>query len=521
MNVDINLEKINSCKVIAKEKKVKVVEGELIVSDIKPDILSLSTIDAEVYLTNKFIKDGSVSIDGALDICAIYISEDETASLKSLNNVFNFQDTIMIDGLNESSNVSVKLYRGTIEYKIINSRKIGVKVPITIETVATNSEESLVAKDIVDDRSIQTLKERYTLNTMLCCKEQEIQISENVTLDEGAVPIGEILKATMKIENPEYKVSYNKILVKADAIIKIIYIADSNTMSVEVFEKTLPIMGFVESEGINSDDEIKLEFDIKSFVIRPIYQDLKSMSFGVESEVRAYICTYQKNEIEILSDVYSPEMNLKCELEKIEINQNVISKNECVQIKQEVPVQDLENARILNVVATPAVTKNSVLDEKVMVEGALELDVLYFNQNTNTIEVKKLEVPIAQSIRVEKLKANMNPEIKIDVGNIACSKTSLNSVEVQVPLCVKVDVSKRECINGIKSVEVSDEKLAEISSLIIYYVKEGDSLWKIAKKYRTTVEDIMRYNDLTDDKIFPGDQLMIVKKTRCKAVELL
>lgn len=521
MNVDINLEKINSCKIIAREKKVKIVEGEMIVSDIKPDILSLSTIDAEVYLTSKNVKDGSLSIDGMVDVCAIYISEDETASLKSLNNVFEFQDNIMIEDLKETSNVRVKLSRGPIEYKIINSRKIGVKIPVTIEVVASNCEETFVAKDIVDDRNIQTLKETFALNTMACCKEQEIQLSENVTLDEGSVPIGEILKATMKIENPEYKISYNKILVKADAIIKIIYIADSNTMSVETFEKTLPIMGFIESEGMDSDDEIKLEFDIKSFVIRPIYQDLKSMSFGVEGEVRARICTYQKSEIEILADVYSPEVNLKCELEKIELNQNVINKSECTEIKQEVPVQDLENARILNITATPVIAKNSVLDEKIMIEGTLELDVLFFNRNTNTIEAKKVDVPVAQTIRVENLKANMKPEIKIEVGNITYAKTSLNSIEVQVPLCVKVEVSKKEYINGIKGVEISDEEFPEIPSLIIYYVKPGDSLWKIAKKYRTTVEDIMKYNDLKDDKIFPGDQLMIAKKTKCRAVELL
>jgi LysM repeat protein len=115
----------------------------------------------------------------------------------------------------------------------------------------------------------------------------------------------------------------------------------------------------------------------------------------------------------------------------------------------------------------------------------------------------------------------MNPEIKIEVGNITYQKTSLNSIEVQVPTCVKIEVSKKENINGIKGIEISNEELSEVPSLVIYYVKEGDSLWKIAKKYRTTVEDIMKYNDLKDDKIYTGDQLMIAKRSKCKAVELL
>ncbi len=521
MNVDINSEKINSCRVIAEEKSVRVIEGDLIVPDIKPDILSLSSVDAEVYLLNKAVKDGVLTVEGAVDVCAIYVSEDATASLKSLNNVFNFRESIMIDELTEDSIVTVKLRKGPIEYKIINGRKLNVKVPVTIHVVATNNNEVLVARDIVDDRNVQTLKEKYTLNMMGCCKSQDIEISENVTLDDGAAPIGEILKATMQIENPEYKISYNKILVKADALVKIIYTADTDNVSVETFEKTLPVMGFVESEGIAQDADIKLNFEVKSFVIRPIYQDLKSMSFGVESEVVARVCTYQKNEIEILSDVYNPDMCLKCNYEKIPLNQNIISQSSMVEIVQEVPVQDLENVRVLNVSALTNNVNKTVLNEKLALEGNLEIDVLYFNRSKNTIENKKIDVPIAQNIKVEDLKANMNPDVELVVGNVTYMKTGSGNIEVRVPILVNVEVNKCEYINGINTIEISEESIPEISSITLYYVKEGDSLWKIAKKYCTTVEDIMKYNDLKDDKIFPNDQLLIPKRVRTRAIELL
>lgn len=521
MNIEINSEKINSCRVIASEKKLKIIEGEIIVPDIKPDILSLSTIDAEVYLTKKNINEGSVDVEGVLDVCAIYVSDDETGSLKSLNNVFNFQDTLMIADVNLDSNVKVKLSKSAIEYKIINGRKIGIKVPITIDVVVSNNTETLVAKDVVDDRNIQTLKERHTINMMSCCKEQEVELNENVTLDDNKSPIGEILKATMKIEKPEYKISYNKILVKADAVIKIIYTADNDAMNVEIFEKTLPIMGFIESEGMNTDNDIKLEFDIKSFVIRPIYQDLKSMSFGVESEIIARICSYQKEEIELLVDVYNPETCLKCNFEKIELNQNIINKIECLELKQDLPVQDLENVRVLTISARPTVINKNVLDEKIVLDGSIELETLFFNRTTNTIESKKIDLPIVQTLRVEELKANMKPEIDVEIGNITYLKTGANSIEVRIPVCVRVEVSKSEYINGITSIESVEEELPNLPSLAIYYVKEGDSLWKIAKKYRTTVEDIMRYNELNDDKIYPGDQLLIPKRTKCKSIELL
>ena len=36
----------------------------------------------------------------------------------------------------------------------------------------------------------------------------------------------------------------------------------------------------------------------------------------------------------------------------------------------------------------------------------------------------------------------------------------------------------------------------DIYSMVIYFVKPGDTLWKIAKRYRSTVEDIARVNNI-------------------------
>lgn len=48
--------------------------------------------------------------------------------------------------------------------------------------------------------------------------------------------------------------------------------------------------------------------------------------------------------------------------------------------------------------------------------------------------------------------------------------------------------------------------------MIIYFVKPGDTLWKIAKKFRSTVEDIARVNGIEDEnKIYIGQQLYIPK----------
>ena len=43
-------------------------------------------------------------------------------------------------------------------------------------------------------------------------------------------------------------------------------------------------------------------------------------------------------------------------------------------------------------------------------------------------------------------------------------------------------------------------------------VKQGDTLLDIAKKFYTTMEEIISMNDLEDDQVSSGQPLILVKK---------
>ena len=46
----------------------------------------------------------------------------------------------------------------------------------------------------------------------------------------------------------------------------------------------------------------------------------------------------------------------------------------------------------------------------------------------------------------------------------------------------------------------------------IYYVKPGDSIWKIARKFKTTSKAIRKWNKLRSSRLKPGQKLIIYKK---------
>ena len=72
------------------------------------------------------------------------------------------------------------------------------------------------------------------------------------------------------------------------------------------------------------------------------------------------------------------------------------------------------------------------------------------------------------------------------------------------PVCIPV-------IQGVRSEPADLERLESMPGIVGYIVQPGDSLWKIAKKFHTTVEAVMEANGLSSDALMPGDRLILVK----------
>ena len=66
-------------------------------------------------------------------------------------------------------------------------------------------------------------------------------------------------------------------------------------------------------------------------------------------------------------------------------------------------------------------------------------------------------------------------------------------------------------------INVEDENINPGPSMIIHIVKQGDTLWKIAKQHNTTVQDIISVNKIDDpNNLSIGQKLFIPRFSRTK-----
>lgn len=74
----------------------------------------------------------------------------------------------------------------------------------------------------------------------------------------------------------------------------------------------------------------------------------------------------------------------------------------------------------------------------------------------------------------------------------------------------RLNLSNERELRLIDNIEEAKESNRETFSIVIYYTKEGDTLWNIAKKFGSTVDEIVKVNNIENpDVIMPGEQLFI------------
>lgn len=512
MDIDMINEKVQIGRFVKNENIIEIVEGDIIVPDIKPDILKLSRVDGNVYITKKEVQDGSIKIEGIIDTYVVYVADNENNQIKGINTILNFSENLDIPEITKDMQVNLSCSLGNIEHKIVNGRKLSVKCPIDILINVTETKNIELIKDIENSNCIQKLKDNMKFNEVVVSGVENVSVKENISISNDLAPIGEILKVSMCLEDKDYKVSYNKLLAKCDMKVKIIYIADNERGEIESFETRVPVTGFIELNGINDQMNFDVDYNVSYLYVKPIYQDLKATSIAIEAEVEFNAKAYLMRELEVITDIYNPEYEVKYNVEINNMRCKAKLGCEKVKIDQLLTVTELMNSKLLDLNVKPIITDKYFMDEKLSLNGSLDLDITYYNKDKNIVETKKIELSFKQSIKLNKKVNEEDISINLCVEYVKYDLQNSGQLQFESQFAIEICELNNMEFNTISNVIQTNEEIKAFASIVIYYVKPGDTLWKIAKEYRSTIALIMQVNDLKDDNIYSGQQLLIPKK---------
>ena len=299
--MDIKFEKNNLCvnRIVAQKTEKFMIEGDEIVPDIKPDILSVVSTNGNVCIYKKEVSDGKVKIEGAINAYVVYVADDEKSNIRAISTTLSFSKNIEMKELTSEMIVDEKSILQSLDCKILNGRKISLKAVIDISTVAYLKENVEYIKNLEDACDIETLSKELELNSLVGTGTTRVYAKDTLQI-ESTDNLADIMKAEISIENIENKVSYNKILSKADGVFKIMYLTDDGR--IEMSKSIIPLIGFIDMQDVSDDDTCDISYELKNLVVKP--NNVQEHSIYIEAEYELLGFVYKKQSISIIEDLY-------------------------------------------------------------------------------------------------------------------------------------------------------------------------------------------------------------------------
>ncbi len=517
---DLIRESIKINEKIGVEKTQIMLDGDIIVSDIRPDIETVLQRDAEIFIESVEVTDNRVNFAGKLNLQVLYLANTNQRAIHSMSTDVEINDFLVIDGVTKNTVVDFDANIVNVDYRLQNDRKISFNSIIEVKAVCQEKRSYDIIKNVDNLKSEQIKKDVIKISEKLDKYTDRILIKDEATIKNGSPNINEVLQTKIRISNKEVKVHNNQVLISGNLNITALYRGDVEESIIEVIEHETPFNGAFEVDGIQ--DNI---FADANLVIQDKYIQIRQDNDGedrvlsFETSIGAEINLTKIEDREIISDVHM--IDNKANISKFILNfDKLVSRNKTQStVKEIITISDDEPSilQIFGVNSKCFVDDVALEEDKVVVEGVVENNILYIAEDDESpLYSVKESIPFSQVVETRGSRDYMQHKVLTNIEHTSFNMINDREVDLRVTLGLGVEVENNETLEVIENIEferLSVDDLNKFASITIYVVQKNDTLWDIAKKYNTTVDELKMINNIEDtDVLNVGDKLMIIKK---------
>ena len=467
--------------------------------------MKIIEVQAVPFVANAEAVDSGIRITGEIAYYIIYRTVDKDKT-RGITMTYPYSQTINVPEVKKGMNVRVNADVRNIIYSLPNERKVSIKTEVVFKYVVSEKGDVELISGMEDEEDIETKNSQDIFYNVISTKQEVLDAKEDVVLSDSTPKIGEILRVSSNISNTDYKVSYNKILVKGDINIEILYLEENNENNIFTYNTVVPFTGMIEFENIAEDYRFDIKYNLRNLEIILGENGMLSIS----AEVLADAVMFEEKEVTYVNDFYSTANNLVYDKSQVAVikNKEIIEKQ--INIKESIGATDKNNRVIASRVETEHLN-TKVAGNNLYVDGPLKVTVTFQNAETNILDSKTYDILVDTTIPLNKEIDEKNVSVNIAVASKSITAQNGN-VEANITLDVKAELENVDKITIIGNIEQESIDQNTFDSMYMYIVKKGDTLWDIAKKYKTTVDKIANINNIIDEnKIDIGQKILIIR----------
>ncbi|NLK94323.1 MAG: DUF3794 domain-containing protein [Clostridiales bacterium] len=512
-NIDIIKENIQFQKLVKYDLSTIILQNEYLIPDTQPDVQEIMMVDTKPIITGQKIMNDKIIIEGNIEYTIIYIPRDDNEILNSVK--YSEKFTSFADIVNGDNNISFESECKVehIEAHIMNERKIQIDgvMNVTYEIFKTRNFDFV--KDIENSNNIQVLKKQDTINRLISSKEFEVLSKSVIRIGMDKPQVFKILNTSLTLHKKDIKVGEDKIYFTCYCKVKILYLGAESKEVISI-EDDVFLSKEEEMIGAYSEMTSYASYGIKNSEIQLEDDDLgEARIINTEFLLAALVKVFSMDNVEIMKDAYSTKhtLNLNKKVHEIELLKGIQSTESIIKDNIYIKEGDIPPENIVVTLGNVLITEKNVLDGKVVVEGVLKANILYKTSREERFFGNiQGDIPFTIAVDMPFVTSKMSASANCTLENIEAA-IEVNTIAIRGTVSLSVKVCCEEEKEFIEDVIESEEEIkTKKASVTIYVVGNGDTLWKLAKRFNTTVEELVKINNIEDENVInPGEKLII------------
>lgn len=507
MEFALTKQSIKTCETLLDTVSEQIVDLDLVLPDYCPDIEKIlkCTLTAQIY--NRNLSGGQLLVEGSAKVSVLYCDSIKK-NIRCCEQSVPFSASYSVKDSNEQYIIVNDVKTEYVNCRALSPRKLIIHGAFSLYSkVYSKGVCELYSYENDDDLQVKTQKVNTAVVTGFC--QELFSVTEDIQIvNKPAVEA--ILSSKLLATLTEVKVVPNKLMIKGELSLKLLYLSDLEQGSVQQLTYLIPFSQIIDCEGVDENTINNVSVNILSYEIRV---KAEALSENPVVTLDCKLCFteigYEIKESTVINDAYSVKNATEIDFDTVTAINDLSVISDSFMHKSSISLDDIAISKLVDIYSEQCSVTPVVADSSVKLNGKLNLCIIAFDNENNPVYIERAsgfehDISVSSSF-------NTIMQIKSTPVSMSYRLTQDNTIEIRSEIKTNAVVADKNPLKTVCCVVADEEKPIQCDdcALTLYYAQQGESFWDIAKKYSTYYEALLEENESEQELLDEAKMLLI------------
>ena len=487
---------------VARQTAYREETAESIVPDTLPDISRIVEAVGTAFIRDWELGTGEATVRCAVQVSVLYMAAEDQR-LYHLEIPLAFTQRMELRGAEPGCGLLCSCSLVTADAHALNPRKVEVRVRTAVTPRLYAESEEVFTTGVTDGRECCFRTEKVSYAAVAAVSSKNFTLVEDVEVPDSEGTVRTVLSAELSIRPVDIRLMTNRVVVKAEAQVRALCENTEGRIFPLTYEFAFTQMADV--SGAEEGQHAAVDFGLRSLDLDPALDmagNSRYLSLSAGAVMNLELS--RQSEMEVVTDLYGTRREASLTMRDVVL----------MDVPEEIRLRTAASDH-----ADTAVGIRRVVDQRFQTDEAAEhlpgentatlgvmVSVLYEGEDGGWYDlVRRLTLRLEAG---QELPARVRTEI------LSFTVTAVpGGLDMELSAAVGAGEERLQCIPMVDAVSWGEEYPPDSRSrmsALIRRVTGKETLWEIAREYRTSVEAIALANQLAPDAAPAAGELLLI-----------